>query len=159
MKKMSLRSVAVAALAASAIAFATAGPAAADGKIDWKNKQTGLCLFADSTIGALLDNCEKYPDYWYDEIWPSLGNNWMEHLNDDQVWCLDSNTRGSVYIGRCDNPRNNKNQLWSEEKWSKGWVLKNVATGRCLGSGNTEGIYTFAKTYPCNSSDDRIYWE
>ncbi|MGK5639770.1 hypothetical protein ACSNOK_15870 [Streptomyces sp. URMC 126] len=157
-KKVSLRGMAVAAVLASAVTLVAAGPAAADGKVDWKSKKSGLCLYADTTVGALLDRC-SYESFWYEEKWPSLGNNWTIHVNDNQVYCLDSNTRGSAYISKCENPRNNKYQLWSEEKWSGGWVLKNVQTGRCLGTGDREGSYTFAKTYPCKSTDDRIFWE
>ncbi|WBP91941.1 RICIN domain-containing protein [Kitasatospora cathayae] len=158
MKKFSVLRLIAAAVAIPAIGLATASPASADGNVSWENKGSAGCLQGVPNNYVGMEPCGNLHTHWHDV---QLGDtNWIEYLLDgDGKWtgqCLDSNTYGSVYVGPCDSPsKNNLYQRWSEEKWSGGWVLKNVATGRCLAV-----YYDFSvQTLPCNADIDSKYWK
>ncbi|MEV5241933.1 ricin-type beta-trefoil lectin domain protein [Streptomyces cinnamoneus] len=153
MKRTSaIRFLAVAA-ATAALGFAGANPAAANGAVDWTNKMTGTCLDVNSKDYATMGPCTGDKN-WYDVM--QNDTNWIEFENgSDGRRCLDSNARGSVYVGPCDAPeKNNRYQRWSEEKWKGGWVLKNVATGRCLAIDKAD-----VRTLPCNANNPWQFWE
>lgn len=97
-----------------------------------------------------MEICGSGTTIWHDNQQPDT--NWLEMSTAKADYCLDSNNRGSVYLGPCD--EGNRNQRWSEEKWRDGWVLRNVATNRCLSGGGYH-----AKTYPCNADNAEQFWK
>ncbi|WP_374206286.1 RICIN domain-containing protein [Streptomyces roseoverticillatus] len=99
-----------------------------------------------------MRNCDEQHGVWIDSQVGANGN-WVETLRNAPGWCLDSNARGSVYVGRCEG---NGYQQWSEEKWKRGWVLRNVATGRCLA--RDSNIFR-VQTLPCDEGNSGQYWE
>ncbi|MGW2376571.1 RICIN domain-containing protein [Kitasatospora sp. NPDC001683] len=162
MKKINIGRFAITAAAVAAIAFAAAGPASANGSsVNWANKMTGQCLNypIKGTDYVSMGSCDAGLGlkWWSDDIHPEHGNNWIEYTtwSDGRARCLDSNARGSVYISYCDAPSQyNKYQFWSEEKWNGGWVLKNVATGRCLAVDGDD-----VHTLPCDANNKYQFWE
>lgn len=153
MKKINAARFILATAATAAIGFVTAGPAAADGPVEWKSKVTGECISADEGP-VFMGGCGKR---WYDEIHPEHSNNWIEYYTPSGYKkCLDSSDGGSVYLNPCTPAsRYNKYQFWSEEQWNGGWVLKNVATGRCLSVYNGHDV----RTLPCDSSNKYQFWQ
>ncbi|MFD0384439.1 ricin-type beta-trefoil lectin domain protein [Streptomyces stramineus] len=141
------------AAATASIGFAAAGPAAADGAVDWQSKVTGECVTAGGEGAAFMGGCGGR---WYDEKHPEHGNNWIQYFAADPKLCLDSSDAGRVYLNPCTPAsRYNKYQFWSEEKWNGGWVLKNVATGRCLSVYKGHQV----RTLPCNSNNRDQFWK
>ncbi|WP_369392480.1 ricin-type beta-trefoil lectin domain protein [Streptomyces sp. CG1] len=149
MEKSKLVRIFVAA-AVPAIGLAVASPATAEGYVHWKNKVSGTCLAYESEGYAGLESCDSNRTLWYDSR--LADSNWVELAVNVGSRCLDSNARGTVYFGGC--VPGNMNQRWSEEKWEGGWVLKNVATGRCLSETADGDVQTFY----CSSSNDSQFW-
>lgn len=137
--------------AVGTMAIATAGPAAADGAVTWKNAATGNCLRSDPvsaggphnlyTAGCTNVIGQAYPSTaWYD-VWTSDGT-WLEqsaNIQASPIACLDSNSQfdnghyGAAYALDCNGGRN---QHWYELSTTTGWALEDQATGLFLDGGN-----------------------
>ncbi|GAA2719223.1 MULTISPECIES: ricin-type beta-trefoil lectin domain protein [Streptomyces] len=152
MKRKNLLRGIVGASAAATICLATATAASANSWVTWTNTQTGKCLgYNQQTYYAAMVNCGSQS--WYDY---KVGSNVYQERNSagSGARCLDSNKRGSVYVGPCES--GNKNQMWFQVKMpGLGWTLTNMATGMCLQSAPNPG---FVMTGDCNTHNDYIYW-
>ncbi|UQA95609.1 RICIN domain-containing protein [Streptomyces halobius] len=120
------------------ILLATAGNASAwDRRVDWKNVATGAYLTESGTslrkVGGWWET--KNSDGTFKLRWAGFGSGYE---------CLDSNSKGSVYVIQCNG---GNNQKWYEIKTSTGWKLKNKATGRVLDTAHGK-----AYTKPDNGS-------
>lgn len=140
MKKKVMTHIVAAAAISSLAVVGMPGEAIADGNVNWKNAATGMCLqvkkLADKTVktGWCYDVTQ-----WFDAR-VADPDAYLQQVMSYPSMCLDSNTRGSVYLGPCE--RDNQNQWWREEKTSTGWKLLNVATGRVLDSNSNGSVYT-----------------
>jgi hypothetical protein len=151
MKKSKALHFTLVALALPAIGLATAGPAAADGPVDWKNRSAGKCLTYDGhTMTAKLGACGR--KNWYD-VMQSDGTYAEMERGSSGTRCLTADANGRVYSSNC-NHNHNRHQRWSEEKSAGGWVLKNAGSGKCLAvdSGAVRAV-------TCKASNKWQFWK
>ncbi|MGW3044677.1 RICIN domain-containing protein [Kitasatospora sp. NPDC001159] len=140
MKKINLGRFAVAAVAAATVGFATAGPAFADGYVQWKDAATGRCLtWNNDGVLTTPQACGRSYGDWYEQEVSTGVFRMYPYQDQGRKQCLDSSDAGRVYL----NPCNSSNyQKWRETKTSTGWRLTNVATSRVLDSNFKGSVYT-----------------
>ncbi|WP_171166381.1 hypothetical protein [Streptomyces sp. I05A-00742] len=143
--------LAVTAAAVASVGIATATPASANGGVNWVAKQLGTCLSWDSDNYATTEKCTDA--YNWDEARLRNGSYELTAFKNGS-WCLDGNGVGRrAYLGRCAFNHDNPYQQWYETKTSRGWVLKNAATGECLGA------LTRYNVRAISCGDSATYWD
>lgn len=142
MKKRTVAYIAATAAVSTLSILGTPSEAFADQNVNWRNAATGRCLqvnrLPEKTVKA--DFCYDYTQWFEAGVGQGTRDTYLMMVKNHPSMCLDSNARGSVYLGPCD--RGNQNQWWSEWKTSTGWKLLNVATGRVLDSNFNGSVYT-----------------
>ncbi|MER5548328.1 RICIN domain-containing protein [Streptomyces sp. NPDC001118] len=138
MKKRLIGVCAASAVLAPVLTLVGTGPAfAADSGVSWRNESNGKYLayfnYRVRTTSAIGPTSK-----WFENK-QSDGTYTMRHDIDRK--CLDSNSRGDVYIGACNG---GDYQKWYEIQDSSGWRLKDKATGRVLEVGIDGQVHTEA---------------
>jgi hypothetical protein len=95
----------------------------------------------------------------------AVRSGWFGLQAHDQIYCLDSNAQGNVYVLPCQVP-GNKFQDWNWTEWEayspyQGYYyfysIQDQATGRCLDSNAGGAVYTSPCQAPGNAYQD-WYW-
>ncbi|GAA2491266.1 ricin-type beta-trefoil lectin domain protein [Streptomyces murinus] len=165
MSKKRITAILAITAAAPALLLATAGSAAADTQIHWRNAATGGCLVTESTTGAEhvvttdapgLVHCFDPIGHLKSDWWDGQGN--LENANGAwteksyQGECLTAYKQGQVYTEPCSSPVNYYEQWY--EKWTgDGFNLVNRQTGQCLDSNSHGEVYTL----PCNGGRYQVW--
>ncbi|MFI9719946.1 hypothetical protein ACIHFE_09860 [Streptomyces sp. NPDC052396] len=139
---MSIKRVRTAVVTAAAIAgliLGSATSASADGRVTWRHRPSGNCLYFNVDIkgtpnGVDVDSCEAR-NVWNEEH-NSDDDTWLMHPADG--YCLAAFSNLSVYVEPCT--PNNDWQRWYERWTGSSWKLQHKQTGLYLDS-NGEKVY------------------
>lgn len=145
------------------IALGSAIPASADDYSVVQNLGTGQCLHHNrSGTVRTVTSCSRTNGalQWHVHTLGTVDGRTARQVRSNNplqppFWCLDSNAEGDVYANECNGT--NQFQMWEWIVQPNGVdnVVKNIRTGRCLGSpSNGSGR---VNTVPCPDNDDYPY--